>query len=291
MNTPINSDYATVLKTKKFLFMPTCIIVEMLNNLYKRVATINLSGSQHAVVPDLLVIMRRLNGNLQCTVDAYRNSRIGLFIGDWEEDKLRARKLFFNLMTRLGYLNDLISGFEKRLIYSSIEAMGRNWFALDKLLLRKTTDKQASINNAITRHFRNADFENWRALMANMILYLHSISDYPDKDTYLILVCYEELRNQLLNEIGRIEIKNRIGCNFPRERVVSASPEETALNCGACSLACCRRDAERRGQTMVAPKPAGAVVSLKRVKERQLNSLRRGLITNRYSSLNSCPIR
>lgn len=276
--TLITGNYANILKNCKILYMPSCLIIEMMTKLYSQVSMINISGNIHAVVPDLLILLRRLNANLRRTSEAYEQTRIKFFIGDWRDDKLRARKLFFNLMSRLGYLCELVGRVERDLLFMAIEDMGREWGNLDHIMEDKCREREFRGKRGPTcRYFRSSSVDSWQQSMANILLSLDTIAEYDDPDTYLILLCYKRIKTQLLREIAAIESKTGTVGKFSPDKILCVSEEDLPITCPSCMLMTeCRRNSEtacrQAGTQRVARR-----ISLKKVAESPMNEIR-----NRY---------
>lgn len=230
--TVINSEYADILKKNRILYVPSCIVIEMLNRLYSQVSMIDLSGNLRGLVPDLLVLVQRLNLNLRSTGEAYRESRIKFFIGDWNHDKRRARKLFFNLMSRLGYLGELVGKSEKELLYKAIEDMGREWGKLDRIMERKCRNSECQRQCGSCRDLP----EYWQQMMANTLLSLEDPESGEDAGSYLFLLCYKRIKDQLLKDIDELETRRGSAAKFPPERVLCISEEDLPLTCHRCLL-------------------------------------------------------
>lgn len=286
----IRSGYANMLNENRIQYMPSCLVVEMMTKLYSQVSTINISGNLHNVVPDLLILLRRLTFNLKTTADAYEESRIKFFIGDWKQDKLRARKLFFNLMSRLGYMSELLGGVEKRLLFRAIEEMTVEWSNLDGIMEGKCRERRCSVNCDTCRCFRSDSAQNWHGVMARTILELDAKADYGAV-SHLLLVCYDRIRKSLLAAIEAEERKAGAATRFSPDKILCVSNEEVPIACPTCAG---MTDSLRSGGTEVirksygdtavfvgvSPKPKSARpvprerISLRRVSEAKSNALR-----------------
>ncbi len=231
----IKSSYDRLLAENHFLYMPSCIIVEMMTKLYSEVALINLSGKLHNLVPDLLILLKRLNRDLKVTNKAYRDTRIRFFIGNWREDKLRARKLFFNLMSRLGYMSRMIDSVEKHLIFHAIDEMTHSWTALDNLLeAQLATQTNGQPRN--TRDFRRNSPDHWCEAMAETILDLDATIPQQEAGTYLILLCYDHVKTAVLHAIQTLERKRGLTTHFSPNRILCISHEDLHITCPTCAL-------------------------------------------------------
>ena len=232
--TRLRNDYANTLTEKRILYMPSCIIVEMLTKLYGQVATINLSGNLHNVTPDLLILLRRMQHNLRVTAEAYEQSRIRFFLGDWRDDKLRARKLFFNIMSRLGYVSELLEHVERNMLFAAIEGMTAEWTALDRIMDAKAEGDGGGGACAACRYFRDCNTETWKQTMADIVLGLDGEADYGEAD-HLILLCYGRVKQFLLSAIKDIERRNGTPGKFNPDRIAVVSKENVRMSCPKCS--------------------------------------------------------
>ena len=300
MTATLSGDYAGIVKNNKFLYVPSCVIVEMMDRLYHQVALVDLSGNLHTVVPDLLVLIRRLNRNLHCTAEAYREERIKNFIGDWKNDKVRARKLFFNLMSRLGYLSELVGKVERRLLYQDIEVMGREWAELDKIMEKNCSSGGLGKNCTLCGQFQSVEAEHWRHIMVNLLLYLNATASYPDDKTYLILLCYKQLRNKVLNQLAQMRELKDATRDVLATRILCITDEDQQPFCSACAhLTANTRVHERlpslkdtvpllrpSSATSVKPAQSRSTTSLKKVMVTQVSELNRGLAPAAISGIN-----
>lgn len=243
----IRSGYANILNENRIQYMPSCLVVEMMTKLYSQVSTINISGNLHNVVPDLLILLRRLTFNLKTTAAAYQESRIKFFIGDWKQDKLRARKLFFNLMSRLGYMSELLGAVEKKLLFKAIEEMTAEWASLDQIMEGKCRERRCAVDCDTCRYFRSDSPNGWHGIMAKTILDLDSKADYGSV-THLLLVCYERVRKSLLWAIEEVERKTGATRKFTPEKILSVSNEELPISCPTCAV---MTDTIRKGTTEI----------------------------------------
>lgn len=231
-----NNNYRHILETRKILYMPSCIIVEMMTRLYSQVSRVDLTDNPHAAVPDLLIMLRRLNGNLNCTSEAYRESRIKFFIGDWQDDKKRARKLFFNLMARLGYICESLGEVERRLLRETIDRMGREWNELDRVMENKCKESECQRRCGTCRHFRDENPDTWRRIMADTLVSLDDAAECRDPSTILILLCYKRMKAKLLQEVSLMKSRFGKATGFLADRIHCISDDELPITCPSCAL-------------------------------------------------------
>ncbi|MCC8189380.1 MAG: hypothetical protein LIP77_01920, partial [Planctomycetes bacterium] len=224
----LNNNFAAIMKRCTVLYMPSCLIVEMMTRLYSQISMVDPASNLTNIMPDLLVLLRRLNYNLRCTVEAYRESRIKYILGDWVDDKVRSRRIFFNLMSKLGYMSELVSPVQKRFLLQAIEETGRAWSDLDKTMEQRCQESKCQRQCGQCRYFRNEHPGTWQQIMANILASLDKSGGDPD--TYFLVLCYKRIKQQLLHEIDAIEP------NFPAERILCVSEEDLPVTCPKCVL-------------------------------------------------------
>ncbi len=232
----IKSSYDRLLAENNILYMPSCLIVEMMTKLYSEMTLINLSGKLHNLVPDLIVLLKRLSRDLRVTAEAYRDARIRFFIGNWQEDKVRARKLFFNLMSRLGYMSRMIDNVDKRLIFHAIDELTNAWTDLDHLLEDQLATQTSPPLSSDARDFRQSSPDHWCEAMAEIILELDATIPNQEANTYLILLCYPHVKTSVLHAIDNLQRKRPLHHRFAPERILCVSNEELPMTCPTCAL-------------------------------------------------------
>ena len=232
--TAINGNYADILEKCKILYVPSCLIIEMMTKFYSRISMLNVSSDMRDVAPPLLVLLKRLTHNLKVTADAYKHERIRFFIGDWKIDKLRARTLFSNLKARLDHISEFLSGAEKNLVFRSIREMAFQWAVLDGVMQEKCDENNCGANFRLCRYFRSESESNWQNVMAKILLDLDDCTEYPDDDTYLILLCYERIGRSFVRAIETLRERNAVDKRFSPSRIICVSNEELGITCPKC---------------------------------------------------------
>lgn len=232
--THLRNDYAAMLTEKRILYVPSCMIVEMLTKLSAQIATINLSGSLHTVTPDLLILLRRMRDNLRVTADAYAESRIRHLIGDWSDDKRRARKLFFNIMSDLGYISELLERVERNMLFSAIEGVTAEWAALDRLVDAKAEERKSPAGG-IRSAYCDCDDGGWRREMARSLAALHGAMEYHGGGDSLIILCNARVARLLADAVGDELRGGEPASRFETERILSVSRDAHPGLCRKCS--------------------------------------------------------
>ncbi len=229
--TTAQTAYADILATKRILYLPSCVVVEMMAHLYSEIFAINKAGAMNKHVPEILQRLRTMRENLRATAEAYGKAHISLFIGDWKEDKLRARRLFFNIMSQLGFLAGMVGYEERNLLYDAIEGMTKEWVELDRVMDARATRKDC---HTICRYFRNRKPDSWKQTMANIILTLDEEAEYREDDDHLILICFERMKILLLATIGDLERRKGTPGKFNPDRLIAVSDQEVQFSCPTC---------------------------------------------------------
>ncbi|MCC8107816.1 MAG: hypothetical protein LIQ30_01960 [Planctomycetes bacterium] len=227
------SHYARILQEKRIMYLPSCVVVEMMARLFSQVSQINLSGNLHNLMPDLLVLLRRMSTNLHATAESYRSDRIGFLVGSWKEDKLRARKLFFDLMSRLGYISELLGAVEKALLYRAIEEMSKEWAELDRLMEAKLRTRlvASSPPSESARQLRPDSLDGWRSMLVATAADLQTRSA-EEPDLCLVLLCSEKARRALIDVIKAAAPDNDV---LP-DIIIAIHHQDASVSCPRCAL-------------------------------------------------------
>lgn len=233
-----SNEYEDALSGKRILYMPSCVIIEMMAKLHSRILAVKLAGVTNRDVPEIVALLRRMTTNLRVTADAYSGSHIRLFVGDWRKDKQRAKKMFFTIADRLGYIAAMVGHAEQEMLRRAVELMAVEWIRLDSVMDAKAAAAKKS-GDTVCRYFRNNQPENWKPRMANILRTLHEEAERGGGD-YLVLLCFGQIRQMLLAAIddleqqelrqyGRLTIKK-----FDPDSVLAVSQEDVPFTCQNC---------------------------------------------------------
>lgn len=239
--------YAEALSEKRILYMPSCVVVEMMTKLYSDIFAIDFAGpgALNRAVPEIVALLRKMTTNLRVTADAYNRSHIRFFIGDWTTggDKLRARAMFRNIMERLGSIERMVGEAGRMMLYGAIEEMTPAWIALDRVMDSKVTEvrearaRKKSGKTGGWSHFRNRHPKNWKRAMAHVLRMLHQDAEHGEGE-YLVLLCFEQIKQQLLGAIKEIEQENteenRRMRKFDPDCILAISQENVSFTCATC---------------------------------------------------------
>jgi hypothetical protein len=185
----------------------------------------------NSIVPELLELLDRMRVNLRVTAEAYSRPNINFFGGDWKEDKLRARRIFFNIMSHLDYLSGMVGYEERGELYKAAEAMTAEWIALDTAMDEKAKEKKG---HTVCKYFRNRHPVSWKQSMADTILTLDEDAKYAGEDDFLVLLCFEKIKLLLLSAIEKSRWRKKIPGKFNADRILVISQEDVPFNCTTC---------------------------------------------------------
>lgn len=230
--TPEQNAYAEILLTKKILYMPSCVVVEMMAKLYSQIFAINKAGVMNGSVPELLRLLRRMRANLRATAEAYGNAHIRFFVSEWKDDRLRARKIVINTMAHLRFLAGMIAYEERGQIQEAIEGMTSAWTELDRVMDAKAGRKNS---DTVCRYFCNRAPENWKVAMANNVLTLEEDEGNQAEDSgCLVLICFGKIKRSLVTAIEAIERRQGHPGRFNPDRILAVSDEDVLFSCPTC---------------------------------------------------------
>ncbi len=234
----LKSDLAAVLKNNHILFIPSCVIVSMLAEFYSRVSTIGPAALAKGAAKNLAILLRRLAANLQSAADAYGSSRARFFSGDWREDRLRARALYFNLVARLGYLGGFLEAAERDLMRRIVGDMHRSWAALEDAMKKDCgACGTGGSEKCSCRYFRSTHPACWRSIMARTVMAMHNETAGDRPDTILILLCYTRVKAHILRELSKLECQKTVpGERFSPGRILCLSEDDRGITCPKCLM-------------------------------------------------------
>ncbi len=226
---PMITEYADALRKNTIHYLPSCVIAEMMTNLYSRIFAIYASGDLSGAVGRILPLLAKTRDNIRATCEAY-GGRVAFFVGDWGSDKLRARRQFFNIMSHLGHVAAMAGHDDRDRLYGAIEGLAEEWIALDR-----TMDGRAKRTGAgtVCRYFRSRNRTTWKQTMANVILTLDEEVEHREGE-HLVLICYEKMRRLLLAAIDGIQRRQGRPGRFPAERILAVSGENVPFSCPTC---------------------------------------------------------
>lgn len=268
----LKSDFSGILKNNTILFMPSCILVEMVTEVYARVAALAPSRMAENAFPEILDLLGRLTGNFKSAAESIENANLRFFGGDWRDDCLRVRILYLNLTSRLWILSDALASAERDLFRQTIDAMHLEWVALVGALERREHEnRHCRADAGHCRHFRSVHPAYWQQIMARTILSLDAQAAERGPGTFLMLLCFSRIRSQIVNEIARIKKQASSSTPFRVEDILCLSTEYMPITCPKCMMTTekfrradpldsFRRDAPRKGEHAVSLEeiPAGS---------------------------------
>lgn len=225
---PAQSDYAGMLSTKRFLYMPSCVIVERMTQLYSGIFSIAQTGVVSGAAPLIIDMMEALREDLRVTSCMYRQPRMHFFYLDWREEKVRARRAFHNTMAQLRYVARMIGHGERKELYRAVEGLAAEWMELDRTLDAKAAKRGG---HTVCRNFRHKSPENWAQKMAGILLTIDEDDESREGDG-LILLCSGKVKRSLVAAASGIA--QRLGKKFDPDRILVVSDEDCGCSCPTC---------------------------------------------------------
>ncbi len=97
-----DNTYASLLSGNRIRYVPSCLVLQMILKFSSRLSMMNAGGGLETLCPDLTAFVRQLTVNILHTANAYKNRGSMLFPGDWKSDCPRIRKVFHDILARVG---------------------------------------------------------------------------------------------------------------------------------------------------------------------------------------------
>ncbi len=232
--TAVNSFYLSVLKNKRIVYMPTCLTIERMTKLYSHVSKIQSQADLARQLRGLLFLLYYFTYEVVATCEAYEESRIKFFVGDWKQDRNRARRLFLNLQVRLAYIGDQVDPASRSEILELSEKLGAAWDHMREILDMRSGPTTVQDSCSRCRYFRSTNTACWQQIMAKAVLSMGGLEDCRDRDSYLMLMCYNRVKAQLVREIDKLERKYNVNDKFPADKILCISDDDTATGCPNC---------------------------------------------------------
>lgn len=229
--------YADVLAGNRILCIPSCIVVQLIARCFSEISMVNMAGERSRMAPDTASLVRGLAGNFDAARRAHADPSVHFFPGDWRNDKSRARRLLYDVMSAIGYMAELVGQADRETMYGAVRVLVDAWTELEKLLDEKIAlrRRQGGPNKCGSIYFRNENADTWKSAMANAILELHGDSVYSSPEDVLLLVCYRRVRGALLQGIEAMERKTWAVKRFPQDKIVCAFDDDLPITCPTCT--------------------------------------------------------
>lgn len=250
------SNLALLLENEAFLYLPTCVIIEIMATAYGTLFRIPANGklSDESLALAATCLQRFLKG-LKSASRAYEAGRVKTFMGDWRSDRIKAENIFNHLLTT-----------SAKIYHRSFNPYR---YDLGEMIweLKKEWEKFCSILNIngktkceeFYRYFRSSDPSSWQQTMANIILELHANSNYGTPDTHLLLLCNTRIKSHLIRQIETIKKKTSVQIDFDEDRILCVSDMENRMSCPMCLnfIGEIVKPSQQWGRrTLIFPKPA-----------------------------------
>lgn len=230
------SNYARLISEKKILFVPSCLVIEMMAAFHSGLVRLPRTGRlTESDLFEILTMLSRLANDLRCTRTAYESGRVNMFVGDWKQDRLKAEKVFAILMESLCWVyNRSFQPFRDRIRENLVELKER-WEKLYALLDAKSADCAKDKSCAI-RYFHCSDSASWQKTMAQIILSVDDESVYESADAYLLLLCYTRLKTLLVRQIEDLQKRANTKKRFSEDKILCVSEGGGRMTCPMCML-------------------------------------------------------
>lgn len=228
------SNYATLIGKKNIVFVPTCIIIEIMATIFSHISRLPLAGRMAVEDVEMLAAMlHRFRKDLASTVDAYENGKVGTFVGDWKLDRVKASRIFSLLMIKLAKIYGRVFIPYRDQVREEMEELKNEWDRLFSML-DAMAGRGSVPGDSPCRYFHSQDANTWRQTMAHIILSLNDSTAYQAPDTYLLLLCYTRVKLQLVRQIENIQHREHRTTRFRPERIICVSDDEIHMTCPIC---------------------------------------------------------
>lgn len=238
MTTTIKPDdgYARMLNDGKVLYVPTCLLIQMITKCYSQMSITNMTGNTDTMIPDMLALINQLTTNFEATAKAYERRRILYFPGDWKNDRVRAKKLLYSVMSRLGYMGELVCQSDRKELFGAVERLALAWSDLTRVCDSATArDLQEATKLPCVSYFKSENPDSWRQAMAQILLSLEAEADKARPGTGLILLCYRRVRAAILRAVEDIGRKNNVQALLSPDKVLCLYNDDQPVTCPGCT--------------------------------------------------------
>ncbi len=229
------SAYADLIGTKRILFVPICVIIErmatMSSHLFWAHSADRLSNDTQS---QLSAMLRRFKNDLFQTAEAYDKGKVGLFLGDWKQGKIKADRIFTDLLNNLRKVTQRASRDCKGDFGDSLKKLPEEWDRLYSTLEKKFRFEYVRRSSDTCNYFQSSNSTTWQRTMAATILALDSQAVYDTPDTHLILLCYARIKAQFLRQIEEMQAKAGMANKFDKDKILCASDADARISCPSC---------------------------------------------------------
>lgn len=230
----IASNYSTLISRKKILHIPTCILLESMATAHGHLAQL-LDGKK--ITEDMLEftaqILQRVFVDIKSTRKALSSGDVNTFPGDWRGDRYKAAGIFSQLVMKANAIQQNSFSPYRQELEEILWGLKNIWEKLFMMLDGKY-GQGTTPHASQTNYFHGQDGNNWLTNMARTIMILNTATTYESEDTYLILLCFERIKTQVVDKIRELENKNFIRSKFDQDRIICVSDHKIALACPKC---------------------------------------------------------
>ncbi len=240
--------YVSILNSREILYLPTCLIVEMMAKLLFRLADREEESDADTAVSELADDLNAFHLALLSTRIAYDSGKMRFFIGDWKNDRDTVRNALIYLLDRLRDLSERAGPANRRVFEGLVGSTSGEGLSLIATLDNQIEEGRTGSSVRSCHYFRSMHAPGWRRVMARTAVVLDHGAHYRDDRTSLLLLCYRCIKQQLVTEIKGMGRKLTHERQFNPDRLLVVSEGDTPASCPDCSdfaRHCCRAAGDR----------------------------------------------
>ncbi len=231
----IASNYSTLISKKKILNIPTCILLESMATAHGHLAQV-LNGQK--VTEDMLEftshILQRALGDIKSTRKALSSGEVNTFPGDWRGDRYKAAGIFSHLIMKGNAIHKNSFAPYRQELEEVLWRLKDVWEKLFMMLDGKYGHCITRDQPGQSQYLHGQDGNNWLTNMAKTITSLNNAATYGTEETYLILLCFERIKTQVVEKVRELENKNFIRSRLDQNRIICVSDHKISLACPKC---------------------------------------------------------
>ncbi len=225
------SNYARLVEKEQILYVPTCLIIEIMASAHQFLARVLLNNRLSIDSTGFVIgIIKSVLSDLRCTCEAYQYGKVRMFLGDWYNDRVKAEQVFNHMILNAERLHQEAAAPHKDSLGETIWKMKNEWIRLCRILDSKMAARSGA-RQSEPRYFHCFDPSHWETTMAMILLQLHETAAYEGPNARLLLLCYSGIKNSLVNRLKEIQSRSYYSLRFDPERIAVISPEQ---GCGSC---------------------------------------------------------
>ncbi len=232
-----SNQYVAVLDNNTVLYVPSCLLVQLLARSCSQMSMINMAGDIRTVVSDMNALQEQLAAAFLAMQRALTQSQAKFFPGDWKRDKQEARALLYKIITRIAYICEIVGAEDRKRILAVAKRMTETWANLVRVMDMRCREAGGTtmLECRQNRYYRSEKPATGTTDMARLIKSLHTATEYPTPETRLLLVCYKRVRQALIGAIGELERKSSAPQRFNPEKILCVFDNDLPITCPNCT--------------------------------------------------------